>query len=194
MESGDKPILPAGALLWRIYFIAGPYAQQWNTFRTFGPISARFDHHVDPPHEQSRGILYSARDGTTCFAEVFQRTRTINRRRRHPWLVGFRLVRNVCVLSLAGAWPTRAGASMAINTGSRARARLWSQAIYDAYADVQGISYCSKMNQNAPALALYERAELALPAVPEFNRPLSDPGLAVSIDEVARRLGFAVLP
>ena len=194
LEDGDTPVLAAGTLLWRIYFLGGPHRQRWNTFRTFGPTDSRFDHHLEPQRGQARGILYAARDGATCFAEAFQRTRTINRTRRRPWLVGFRLARGVPVLSLAGNWPTRAGASMAINSASRARARRWSRAIYDAYPKVQGLLYCSKMNRNEPALALYERAERALPESPEFNRPLNDPGLAGPILAAARRLGYLVLP
>ena len=52
---------------------------------------------------------------------------------------------------------------MAINSGSRAKARKWSRAIYSAYASVEGLFYCSAMHGNRPAVALYDRATSAMP-------------------------------
>jgi hypothetical protein len=101
----------------------------------------------------------------------------IDRARNDPWLVGFRLARSLTLLDLSGTWPTRAGASMALNSGARDRARLWSQRVYEDYAGVEGLLYPSSMDANEPTLALYERAEAALPDRPLLHRALSDPGL-----------------
>ena len=186
-------ILRSGTRWWRVYFTAGPYAVGWNAFRHFGPTAARFDHHLPPPAVQARGIMYAAADPTTCLAEVFQATRVIDRTGRGPWLAGFELVRDVPVLELTGAWPTRAGASMAISSGQRPRARLWSQAIYAAYPAIEGLHYGSSMHANAPSLALYERASSAMPAAQVFNRALSDPALGRRLSAAAKRLGYRLV-
>ena len=92
---------------------------------------------------QRRAVTYLAENGQTCLAEVYQDTRTIDRRRDNPWLVRFETVREVSLLNLTDLWPTRVGASMMINSGSRAKAGKWSRAIYSAYTDVEGLLYCS---------------------------------------------------
>lgn len=186
-------VLPAATRCWRIYFQGGEPPGVWNVFRGYGPTNARFDHHLPPPRVQDRQVLYAAEHALTCFAEVFQDTRTIDRRWNDPWLVGLELVRPVTLLDLTGPWPTQAGASMAINSGPRPRARRWSQAIYVAYPTVEGLYYSSSMNANEPALALYERATAALPGRPLFHRGLGDAALAAAIMRAAQRLNYAVV-
>jgi hypothetical protein len=186
-------VVPAGTRCWRVYFQGGRHPGAWNAFRGYGPTSARFDHHLSPPRVQDRQVLYAAERGTTCLAEVFQETRTIDRRRNDPWLAGFELIRPLTLLDLTGPWPTRAGASMAINSGPRPRARRWSQAIYDAYPTVEGLYYASSMNANEPALVLYERAASALPGRPLFHRALADAALTGAVVRAARRFTYAVV-
>lgn len=187
--------LPAGTKLWRIYRRGGRHPVLWNTFRSYGPSkAARFDHHLldenGAPHLQDRGILYAAVEIATCLAESFQGTRQISREDEEPWLAGFELRLDVVLLDLTGIWPTRAGASMAINSGPRSRSRLWSLAAYKAYPGVQGLYYASSMHANRPSLALYERARPALLPVPFFNRPLSDPALLGDLDWIAQSLDY----
>lgn len=189
--------LPAGRELWRIYFQGTSYPTTWATFRHDGPLlTARFDHHLSPSREQERGILYAAEAITTCVAEVFQDKRLIDTRDRLPWLVGFRLRRDVSLLHLTGNWPTAAGASMLINAGRRDRGRAWSRAIYDAYPHVEGLYYCSSMNAGPegapPAVALYERAVDALDPSPIFHRELADPSLLDPLRRVALELGYGL--
>lgn len=188
----DRAQLRAGTTLWRIYFQGGPFPAAWTTFRDFGPTNSRFDHHLEPPSVQSRGILYASRRVLTCFAEVFQDGRTIDRSRREPWLVAFDLAVPVTLLDLTGSWPTKARASMAINSGPRARARRWSRAIYDAYPAIEGLLYASSMDGNQPAVALYERAD-ALPARPVFHRALADAAMTSVVAEAAAEFNFAVV-
>ena len=186
--------LRAGTRLWRIYFQAGPYPSAWNAFRHFGPITrSRFDHHLAPAATQGRGILYASPEGSVPFADVFQEDRTIDRMRDGPWLVAFELTAPVALLDLAGAWPTRAGASAAINSGPRARARRWSQRIYDAYPAIVGLWYRSSMGGNRPAVALYERATPTLPARPVFHRALADSALTPIVLRAAGRFNYAVV-
>lgn len=82
---------------------------------------------------------------------------------------------------------------MAITTGPRPRAQRWSRAIYEAYAESQGLLYPSSMHGNSPAVALYERALPALPPVPIFHRPLRDPALLPVLKKVARELGYGLV-
>lgn len=186
-------VLAAGTRCWRVYFQGGSHPSTWNAFRGFGPTSARFDHHVAPAREQKRQVLYAAAAPLTCLAEVFQDTRTIDRRRSAPWLVAFELARPAVLLDLSSRWPTQAGASMAINSGPRPRARRWSQAIHAAYPGVQGLLYPSSMNANAPAYALYERATGAIPPRPVFHRAVADAALTAAIVRAGTRLGYAVV-
>jgi hypothetical protein len=185
--------LPAGTLLVRIYSRGGAHPVDWNAFRFYGPLDARFDHHGPPPSLQARGILYAATLAVTCLAERSQAARTIDPYTGEPWLAAFRLRRAVRLLDLTGAWPTRAGTSMAINSGQRPRARRWSQAIYAAYPQAEGIWYGSSMYGNAPAVALYERAQSALPHTPEANRAPADAVLQISLENAALELNYALI-
>jgi hypothetical protein len=185
--------LPAGTVLWRIYFRTGARLSRWNGFRTFGPTNARFDHHPPPARRhRTRAILYASESGPTSVAEVFQETRVIDRFARSPALAAFQLVRDLQLLDLTDAWPTRAGASMAIHSGSRARARAWSRAIYAAYPHVEGLRYASSVNAGQPAFALYERARSALPAAAALNLSLAAPGLVAPLAAAAARFGYGL--
>ena len=187
--------LRRGTLLWRLYRRGGPHPIAWNRFRHWGPAaSARFDHHAEPARAQARGILYAGLRLYTCVAEVFQHTRTIERSRSQPWLVGFELAREVSLLDLTGRWPTRAGASMALSTGRRDRARGWSRRIYEDYPAVDGLHYPSSMDANQPAVALYERARDALGPRPVFHRALADPALNAVLGKAAMVFGYLVQP
>lgn len=185
--------LPRGTPLARIYHRGGAHPTDWRAFRFYGPLNARFDHHEPPASLQRRGIMYAATQAVTCIAEKFQAARTIDPFTDEPWLVVFWLRRTVRLLDLTGAWPTRAGASMAINSGQRPRARRWSQAIYAAYPEAEGLWYPSSMYRNAPAVALYERVESALPPSPEVNRALADPVLAISVETAALELNYGLI-
>ncbi len=191
--AAQKTTLGRGSRWWRIYSAGGRYPTAWNGFRFFGPTTCRFDHHDPPAATQAKGILYAADDPVTCLAEVFQATRLIDRWANDPWLVGFDLGRNVEALDLTGAWPTRAGASMAICSGPRPRARRWSRAIHAAYPEVEGLLYASAMHANRASIALYERAQSAMPAAPVFHRALADAALLGRLDAAARTLGYRLV-
>lgn len=80
---------------------------------------------------------------------------------------------------------------MAINSGPRERSRLWSRAIYSAYADADGIWYPSSL-ANQPCVALYERALSAIPPTPVFNEPLDSPALLRGLLACAAALNYEV--
>ena len=187
-------ILPTGLELWHLYFQGGAHPRSWYGFRSYGPVaSARFDHHIGPPHDQERAIFYGGSLGNLCVAEVFQQERVIDRRKDEPWLVGFTLTRDVTVLDLCGTWPTRAGASMAISSGQRARARRWSAAIYAAYPHIEGLWYPSSMYGNEPAVAFYERARAAVGGTLFFHLPLSARGLVRPLYRLAKEISYDFL-
>ena len=190
-------IIPSGTRLARIYYSAGRHPMAWNAFRFVGPVNARWDHHVPKsggPEVQKRGIYYAAPGAKTCLAEAFQQTRRIDRAFQAPWLVVFEIVSPVRVLDLSGDFATRMGASMAIHSGSRERARGWARDWYEAFEDIQGIQYASSMNGGAAALALNERA-LSLPlfpAHPLFHRALADDVMLDPLKHAAQALGYAL--
>jgi hypothetical protein len=186
-------VLPAGGVLFRIYFRGGSYPTTWDGFRSYGPTGSRFDHHPPPKRiHPTRSILYASDDGQTALAEVFQATRTIHRAADSPALASFILTRDLALLDLTSTWTTSAGGSMAIHSGSHLRARDWSRAIYSAYPNVEGLWYASSMNALQPAFALYERARSALPTATPVDEPLTNPALAGSLTRVARNLGYAL--
>lgn len=188
--------LPAQTLLARVYNAAGAHPSRWNQFRSFGPVDARWDHHLPNGRggavEQSRAILYCASDIDTCVAEVFQATRRIDRTRDAPWLVVFALQEPVTLLDLRGPFATRIGASTAIHSGPRSRVRVWARDLYEAYPTLQGVHYGSSMNGHAPAVALNERARVAMPALPQFHRALNDDLLLDVLRRIAVRLGYGL--
>jgi len=188
-------ILPPGTEIWRIYRTTGDHPQQWREFRTWGPHhEARFDHHLPPPREQDRGILYGARAITTCVAEAFQRTGVVARRENDPDLVCFKVTDVLWLLDLRGIWPTIAGASMALNSAlDRERTQAWSRAIYAAYPNAHGLWYASSMHANEPAVALFERAMPLLASLPEFNLPLADPSLNLTLVTASHAVGYAIV-
>lgn len=187
-------ILPPGAEIWRIYRAGGTHPQAWNSFRTWGPHpEARFDHHLPPPRDQQRGILYAARSITTCIAEVFQRTSVVARTEHDPYLASFLTTDALWLLDLRGTWPTIAGASMALNSAlDRHRTQAWSRAIYDAYPQAHGLWYASSMHANEPAVCLYERALPLLSPQVRFNMALADPALYLTILTAAEAVGYVV--
>ncbi|BDU76507.1 RES family NAD+ phosphorylase [Mesoterricola sediminis] len=189
----DVQILPAGSTVWRIYFLGGSHPTSWGQFRAWGPTESRFDHHIPPASLQAREILYGAvgpRGAITALADVFQETRIVDRSFNNPCLASFETIRDLRLLDLTGTWPTKAGASAAIASGPKARARRWSQAIFAAFPSLDGLLYGSSMHANAPCVALYERAAVAMPASPSTNRMLADPILLTALRNACADLNF----
>ena len=191
-------VAPVSALA-RIYRAAGEHPSHWAAFRTLGPLAtARFDPHPltaggGPEPAPGYGVLYAGLSMRTALAEVFQATRVVDRHSGAPWIVVFRPTRPLHLLDLTGTWPTRAGASQAISSGSRERARAWAREIFDAYPDVDGLWYRSSMDGGAPAVCLWERAASALPAQPWVHLPLSSPALVLPVGRACRQLGYRLV-
>jgi len=186
--TADHRLLRPGTLIARIYARGGSHPTTWPAFRLDGPLpGARFDHHVAGGR---RGVLYAAGSLQTCVAEVFQGSRVVDRFAADRCIAAFRLARSVRLLDLTRDWPTRAGASQAIAAGPRPRGQAWARAIYEAYPNVEGIWYPSSMHGGHPAVVLFERAEPALPLIPDLDVPLSHPGLLPDLVRTAGSLGY----
>jgi hypothetical protein len=161
-------------------------------------VNSRWDHHLPDvdgrSHTQARGIYYAAADAKTCLAEVFQVTRRIDRVFQAPWLVVFETTAKLMLLDLTGEFATRMGASMAIHSGSRGRARGWARDLYEAFPDMQGILYAASMHGGRPAMALNERMLRSnpFPAHPLFNRALADDVMLDPLKAAASDLGYAL--
>lgn len=199
-------VLPAGSLLGRIHTTAGSYPTSWQEFRFFGPTGSRFDHQPPPRRVHPvRGILYAATASTdaagdpvpvlrTCLAEVFQTRQIVDLSRDAPFYVLFRSTRALRLLDLADSdWVTRAGGNAAISSGLRATARQWSRAIYRAYPTLDGIQYPCSQVPPARSIALYERAQDAIPARPQVHLPLTHGALRPEIEIYADELGLGLL-
>ncbi len=186
-----------GTLIWRIHFAGGHYPTRWNEFRLYGPTSSRFDHHLEDAKGQSycqaRGIMYLAKHGPTCVAEVFQATRVVDRDSRSPWLAGFKLKNTISLLDLTGVFATTIGASTAIHSGPRPRAQRWAHRLYETYPTIDGILYCSSMYGNAEAIALFERGARAIPALTVFHRALNDPAMLAMLAETSKQIGYQLV-
>lgn len=146
------------------------------------------------PRVQSRGIYYAAADAKTCLAEAFQAARRIDRVFQAPWLVVFETLAPLKLLDLTGDFATRMGASMAIHSGSRGRARGWARDLYEAYPEVQGILYAASMHGGRHAIAVNERAlkEPFFPPRPLFHRALADDAMVDALKHAANNLGYAL--
>lgn len=207
-----------------MYRAGGQHPVSWHDFRHFGPtVTGRFDHQEPPPHDdRDRAILYVGLDALAAIAESFQDTRTIDRRRQEPWLVGFELTAGSAetesvtasgtptsaaavsgsgeanidaglrVLDVTRLWPTRAGASQAIATGRRPTAQAWSRAIYRSYPNLAGVLYRSSMAGGSLNVALYEKAIPFMPSIPAVHLPLSHPGLVLPLARAGSKLGYLV--
>lgn len=129
----------------------------------------------------------------TCLAEVFQMTRLIDRHASEPVLTGFRTCSALTLLDLRGPFATAIGASMAISSGPRPRARRWAQSLYAAYPDAHGLFYSSSMNGGAPALVLFERGQHAIPQRPAFHRLLNDPVMESVVLQTGHSIGYQMV-
>lgn len=199
--------LSAGTLLGRIYAAGGDHPSAWRTFRAYGPTGARFDHHPPPRRlHAARRIMYAAaalpdRGGSiypllkTALAEVFRDRGVVEVRRDDPYFAMLQLQRPVHLLSLSDSdWVTVAGGNAAITSGVRSQSRNWARAIYRHYGtNIDGVFYAPSNVPPARSVALWDRAEDALPTRPVFNEPLAHPGLRARLETYAGELGLRVL-
>lgn len=198
-EEHDVVAVAGFTALARIYRAAGDHPVGWSQFREHGPVAtARFDPHPPAPggevhRVKAAAVLYAATALQTCVAEAFQATRVIDRTTNRPHLAIWRPARTLRLLDLSGTWPTRAGASQAIASGPRDRARAWARAIRTAYPDLDGLWYPSAMNAGEPAICLWAPARDSMPRSPWSNLPLDAPSLQLPLGRIAAAIGYRLL-
>lgn len=187
------------ARLVRTFFRGGPHPSDWSELRRAGPLAtARFDHHEPGT---GRAVMYLARrgeppaklDGLACaLAEVFQGSRLIDRTTREPWVAWWTPTRPLRLLDLGSTWTTRAGGNQALCSGDRRVSRAWARAIYEAFPDMDGLTWPSSVVGPGRNVVLTERATGSVPERPDLLCPLSAPGLAPAIQRAAHLLGYLV--
>ena len=202
LRESDLRVLETGTLIGRIYTAGGQYATGWSAFRAWGPTTSRFDHQPLPVRAHpSRRVLYAApavvgADGDvypvlkTCLAECYRDRGMIEMSRDAPYFALFEISRPLRLLDLGGEWLARAGGNGAISSGHRSRSRDWARAIYRKYDDLDGVIYPSSHIPVARSVALWERAEDALPDRASLNEPLIHIGLRAAIETYAADLGL----
>jgi hypothetical protein len=182
--------------LWRLHTPAGRHPARWDHLRTYGPIaSARYDPWVPPPKDRTAdpvtaAVGYFGFDIPTCLAEVFQTTRHISTDRGGIQLTAFMPTRQLRLLDLRDSWPIAIGASHAINSGPKNRCRAWAHAIRSVHSGYDGFLYTGLAGRGC--VVLYSPPGDLFPAVPDFTKPLADPGLAPYVADAAERIGYAL--
>ncbi|GLZ36849.1 RES family NAD+ phosphorylase [Actinokineospora sp. NBRC 105648] len=196
----DVVALHGGTHLVRVFAAAGAHRQRWNSFRYTGPLPhARFDPHPlgadgGPATAPGHGTLYFGLSVRTSIAEVFQQTSVVDRTTRKPHLVVFRPRRTLRLLDLGGLWPTRAGASQEINSGTKSVTQAWARAIRQAHPELDGVWYRSSMDSGEPAVCLWDPpGSGALPRSPDVLLPLDYPGLDLPLARVCDELNYTLL-
>lgn len=201
-------ILGTDTMLGRIFFRASSHRAEWNTFRHFGPTTALFDHHPEPPaNHPSHGVLYAAPSLTdargrqmssleTALAECFRDTGTIDPHTFDPYFALFRPVRPLRLLDLAdGPWLTQAGGNAAISSGPRAASRAWARATVTRYTKdaLDGVLYTCSNVPRSRSVCLWQGAASALPERPTLHEPLSAVGLRPALEFYGSTLGLPLI-
>jgi hypothetical protein len=203
LRQGDVFRVRAGQTFGRVYFTAGTHPAAWDGFRSYGPVATmRFDHHPPPERNHiTRSFSYVApsvkHDSSSmdplvaCVCECFAATRTIDVRSGAPWFVLWSTARSLRLLDVVdSAWITRVGGNAAISSGARTMSRRWSRAIYRTYDNVDGIYYETSTVPMSRSVALYERAQRAVPDRYAVAAPLTHPGLRAPLRRIAHDFGM----
>jgi hypothetical protein len=195
LRRGSQHIVESDEPLWRIAATSGPFALRWNAFRTFGPLpQMRWDPHRPPPSEQpGRGVMYAAPHITTVVAERFQKYRLVDPHTGAPFLLGWRPTRPLRCLDLTGDWPVANRAAHALLSGPRSTCRRYAAAILDSWPDLDGLRVRSSIDGRL-TFVLFEPAADALPDLPAYARPLTQPDTFAVVHAAAKQLGYAALP
>ncbi|MFZ2274905.1 RES family NAD+ phosphorylase [Corynebacterium variabile] len=194
ITSGD--IVLSSAPVWRIHTVQGGHSAAWNEFREFGPVvSMRWDPHAEPCGQHPGcGVLYTAENPDTVFAEVFQSVRTIGLT-SDRLLTAWTPVRQLELLDLmpGSDWAVRHGASASLPQTPRNTCRNWAREIHRQLApDIDGIRVPSTMTADA-MIVLFVRAMSALPTDPDFSRPLTHPAVQVLAARASDRFSWDFL-
>lgn len=203
LRSAD--LIPStGMVAVRLYRVDGAHPQSWDQFRFHGPLAGmRFDHQPPPTRDHPhRGVMYAALGGPRAGAdpldvavlETFAERGVVPVSRGSHWLVLWRPTRRLRLLDLAGSnWLARAGGNAALMSGPRAVARRWARTIWNAYGELDGISWSSSVLPAGRSLVFFERAADAVPTHPLLHVPLQHPRLLAPLARIAEEYGLDLL-
>ncbi|WP_311245376.1 MULTISPECIES: RES family NAD+ phosphorylase [unclassified Microbacterium] len=183
--------------LWRIYRSEGEHALGWNQLRHWGPApDMRYDpHHLPTQDWPDTGVMYTALEPDTAFAEVYQEDRVITLSAGAPRLASWKPSRPLQLLNLTKNWPILNGAASAIMMDDKTHTQEWARVINDQIGnDIDGLFHSSSM-LNTPMVTLFSRTERdpAFPKDPSFNRLLSDRAARRYISSAQTTTGYGVL-
>ena len=158
--SGRSPeivSLPAGALIHRFY--SALYEPVFFDTSSNGRLNAP---------DASYGVLYAAKEESGAFAETFLRVpgRTLidTGLLRRKAYVRLGLLTDLTLIKLAGSGLARLGATAEIvHAGLPYDApQIWSKALWDHPAKVDGIAYYARHDDEALCYAIFDRAKAAV--------------------------------
>lgn len=186
------------APLWRVFRIEGDHATVWNGFREFGPLPGmRFDPHPagSPQRHPGFGVIYTAEDHITSLAEVFSRTRIIDRGRPgdRRAIAAWEPARGLELLDVTARTVTAVfGAAAVQMMEDKSRTQEWANAlVQDHGGTIDGILYRSSVD-NGHAITLFNRARTSVPTQPAEYQELSGARATIYIEDAAEQLGFGV--
>lgn len=151
---------------WRRLYHRDPYTPRGDRYRSVGPTTSRFDHHLGPPLTpctEGRGISYLSRTLGTAASEVFGGDAVAAV--CENWFVATVMPTgnpNVLDLTGAGIMAIGANAQLAAGYGVHERTQAWSRKIYEIYPRVDPITIDGILYPGAhdfgECLALFESA------------------------------------
>lgn len=181
--------VPVGTVLWRIHSTCGDHVIPWNALRTFGPVvSARWDPHPEPPGDYTPlGAAYLGYKQLTCVAEVFQTGRFVDADAHSPYITGFALDQELCLIDISTEWFVKAGGTSAVAAGPKDVTRQWARALHQVWPDMDGLVAGSDLAPGHEVLTVWKPK---LPSSTLFTSALNNPAIAADISAMADLLGF----
>lgn len=171
---------------------------EWDDLREFGPVhDIRFDPHPLPQGiHPGHGVMYTATDPVTPYAEVFYKTRSIDRKLNGPVLTGWIPTRPLTLLNLTSNWPVLNQAAAAMQmTDDKSLTQEWARAIFDQLGtQIDGLYHLSSIT-NKPMITLFHRAKSfpSFPAHPEYSTALDSNAARLANRRAKNSLGYTIL-
>lgn len=183
--------VPEGSVVYRIYLTARTLAGALYYGPRADPLECgRWDSPTD-----AFGVCYLAETARLAFAETLLRDLDRDDVTTHELalrsLASVAVLRELRLLRLHGGH-ARALRASGVVQAPYATTQAWSQAIHDHLAEVDGVYYRSRLDDDAFAIALYARAAGAVQA--KDSTELLDPALAAELGAWTDHYGIGLAP
>lgn len=198
LHVSPEHILEFTGPLWRIFFSDTKYPNTWDSLRTYGPKEGmRFDPHPLPTGSHpGHGVMYTAADPVTPYAECFYRSRVIHRSLNGPVLTGWQPQRPLRLLDLTGNWPVVNEAAAALQmTDDKAITQVWARAMFEEFgSQIDGLHHLSSVT-NKPLVTLFTRAgdPQSFPQHPSVSLALDTHAADAANQRASRALNYPVV-